>query len=271
MATPYAEVVGDPIEQSKSPVIHAHWLKATGIEGDYRRHRVGEGEMAEYLATRRADPDWRGCNVTMPVKYDALDAAEIRSDLAIAANAANLLIPKDGTLAAGNTDVGGILHVLRRFFEADRPMRHIALYGTGGAARAVLVAARAVDLDGITIHARNVQKATRLAVEFGLSKRPVALDVPPKADGIVNATPLGMVGHRCLNCDVSGIDPEGWVFDMVTAPVETELVLKARDRGLAIADGIDMLVEQAAASFEAFFGSPPNRERDSELLAMLRE
>ena len=270
MGTPFAEVIGDPIEQSKSPRIHAHWLETSNIAGDYRRHRVGKGEMADYLAERRADPDWRGCNVTMPVKYDALAAADIRSDLAIAANAANLLVPRGDGLAAGNSDVGAILHVLRGLHDAGRPMRHIALYGTGGAARAVLVAARAVELHAITIHARDLQAAVKLAVEFGLSREPVALDVPPQADGIVNATPLGMVGHRCLNCDVGGIADDGWVFDMVTAPVETELLVAARARGLSLADGIDMLVEQAAASFEAFFGSAPNRERDDELFAMLR-
>ena len=266
----YAEVIGDPIAQSKSPVIHAHWFETTGVEAEYRRTLVAEADVAAHFASRLADPDWRGSNVTMPDKYAALEAAAHKSDLAIAARAANMIVPRDGALAAGNSDVGAILAVLRSLYEEQRPMDHVALYGTGGAARAVLVATRAISLDAITIHARDLQKARALAVEFGLSREPVALDVPPRADGVVNATPLGMVGRQCLNCDVSGLPDDGWVFDMVTAPVETELVLQARARGLAIRDGIEMLVEQAAASFEAFFGQPPNRERDAELYAMLR-
>ncbi|MCM8558085.1 shikimate dehydrogenase family protein [Sphingomicrobium sediminis] len=266
----YAEVIGDPIEHSKSPIIHKHWFEVAGMEADYRRTRVGEGEVEAYLEKRRADADWRGCNVTMPIKFEALEQADVKSDLAIAASAANMLIPHEGGLAAGNSDVGAIVMVLKALHEAGRAMTHVALYGTGGAARAVLVAARTVGLHAITIHARDRQKAIKLAVEFGLSREPRTMADAPQADGVINATPLGMVGHRCLSCDVAGIDENGWVFDMVTAPVETELVKSARARGLEIKDGIDMLVEQAAVSFEAFFDAPPKRERDDELFARLR-
>src|SRR3546814_5184038 len=66
MSAPYAEVIGDPIAQSKSPLIHRFWLGALGIAGDYRRAHVKPDELAAYIAERRADPDWRGRNVTMP-------------------------------------------------------------------------------------------------------------------------------------------------------------------------------------------------------------
>ena len=68
MGVPYAEVIGDPIAHSKSPVIHKFWLQQLGMEGDYRRTQVRPEELESYIADRRADPDWRGCNVTMPHK-----------------------------------------------------------------------------------------------------------------------------------------------------------------------------------------------------------
>ncbi|NCU12310.1 MAG: shikimate dehydrogenase, partial [Sphingomonadaceae bacterium] len=68
MTRPYAEVIGDPIVQSKSPAIHGFWLGKLGISADYRAAHVRPEGLAEYIAARRADPLWRGCNVTMPHK-----------------------------------------------------------------------------------------------------------------------------------------------------------------------------------------------------------
>ncbi|TNE32989.1 MAG: shikimate dehydrogenase, partial [Alphaproteobacteria bacterium] len=68
MSRPYAEVIGDPIAQSKSPAIHNFWLGKLGIDAEYRAWHVRPGELAEYLRARNADDNWRGCNVTMPHK-----------------------------------------------------------------------------------------------------------------------------------------------------------------------------------------------------------
>ena len=72
MNTPYAEVIGDPIAQSKSPAIHAFWLEKLGIVGEYRASRVAPEGLAAYLEMRRGDPDWLGCNITMPHKQTAM-------------------------------------------------------------------------------------------------------------------------------------------------------------------------------------------------------
>src|SRR5262245_654289 len=68
MTKPYAEVIGDPVDHSLSPAIHSFWLKALGIDASYGRRQVGRAEFPDYLAGRRADPAWRGSNVTMPLK-----------------------------------------------------------------------------------------------------------------------------------------------------------------------------------------------------------
>lgn len=269
MTLPFAEVIGDPIDQSKSPVIHRFWLEKIGIEGDYQRTRIGRGDLAAHIERRRAKDEWRGCNVTMPLKLDAIAIADEASDRAVAAGAANMLLPKDGRLVAGNTDVGAVMLLLSQLHEAGRAMDRITLFGNGGAARAVLVACRSVGLSNIRIQARDRAAATKLAVEFGLRLGPRPIDHPVKGDGIINATPLGMVGHDCLNCDVSQLSEEGWVFDMVAAPAETPLLRSARELGLATRTGIDMLVEQAAASFALFFGAEAPREHDEALFAML--
>ena len=74
---PYAEVIGDPIEQSLSPAIHNFWLEALGIGATYSRRRVARADLPAYLAERRTDENWRGANVTMPLKLDAVALADV--------------------------------------------------------------------------------------------------------------------------------------------------------------------------------------------------
>lgn len=262
---PYAEVIGDPIDHSLSPIIHNFWLEALGIDAEYRRHKVGKADLPTYLAERRGDEAWRGSNVTMPIKLDAIELADGSTDRAVAAGAANVLMPREGRLAAANTDVGAIAVLLKRLYDAKARMGSVTLLGNGGAARAALVALKLIGLSAVRIQARDLAEARKLAVEFGLDVGPVPLTDRIESDGLINATPLGMAGRDCLNCDLSHIPAGGWVFDMVTNPADTPLLQAARSRGLATVTGLDMLVEQAASSFKLFFDKDPPRDRDVEL------
>jgi shikimate dehydrogenase len=266
--TPYAEVIGDPIAHSRSPQIHRFWLESLGLPGDYRATRVTRAELAAFIAGRRADPDWRGCNVTMPLKLDALLLADQRSDRAAAAGAANLLFTRDGNLLAANTDVGAVARLVEPLIAETKS---ITLLGNGGAARAVLVALQLLDFHETRIQSRDLGEARKLAVEFGTDIAPAPFDSPITSDGLINATPLGMAGRECLNCDLSHMPAGGWVFDMVYDPTDTPLVRAARERGLAVVTGLDMLIEQAAASFKLLFGQNPPRDRDAQLWQKLRQ
>jgi shikimate dehydrogenase len=144
-------------------------------------------------------------------------------------------------------------------------MGSVTLLGNGGAARAALVALKLVGLRAVRIQARDMAQAMKLAVEFGLEAEPAPLTAPIISDGLINATPLGMTGRDCLNCNLDHLPANGWVFDMVTDPPETPLVVAAREHSLAVLTGLDMLVEQAATSFTLFFGAEPPRDLDAEL------
>lgn len=266
----YAEVIGDPIAHSRSPVIHEYWLARLHLGFDYRPTRVSRRELAGFVEKRRADPLWRGCNVTMPLKLDALMLADSASDRAIAAGAANLLLPKDGALLADNSDVGAILRLLAPLLTGNGRSEGVTVLGNGGAARAALVALRLLDISDVRIQARDVSAAYKLAVEFGLREQPSRFDEPIASGGLVNATPLGMAGYPPVPIDIGRMPATGWVLDMVTNPAETALLRSARDRGLAAIDGIALLVEQAADSFKLLFGQEAPRQADSELLARLR-
>jgi len=266
----YAEVIGDPIDHSLSPIIHSFWLDALAIDASYGRRKVTRAELPAYIAERRADPAWRGSNVTMPLKLDAVALAEGTADWAVAAGAANVLMPREGKLVAANTDVGAIAALLSRLHQAKARMGSVILLGNGGAARAALVALKLVGLTNVRIQARDLAEAGKLAVEFGLDVAPELFTAPIVSDGLINATPLGMAGRDCLNCDLSKMPAGGWVFDMVTDPGETPLIEAARAGGLTTVNGLQMLVEQAATSFKLFFGQDPPRDRDAELWQKLK-
>lgn len=259
----FAEVIGDPIVQSLSPVIHGFWLERLGLPGEYRRTRIAREELQAFIAARRLDPHWRGCNVTMPLKLDALMLADERSDSAVQAGATNCLVPRDGELVAANTDIAGVMAVVVRLARL-RPTQTVTVLGSGGAARSALVALKQLGTSNVIVQARNRDEALSLANRFQLAFPPKPFDSPIRTDGLINATPLGMTGAPHLDVDLTNMPRSGWVLDLVTSPNPTELVVAAERLGLAASGGLAMLVEQAAAAFPLFFGREPPRDAESD-------
>ena len=139
------------------------------------------------------------------------------------------------------------------------------MLGTGGAARAALMGLHLLRMTEICIQSRDLGEAYKRAVQFGLAVEPVRFDAPIAADGLINATPLGMAGQPPLDIDLSRVPDNGWLFDFVTKPHPTALIRSARDRGLQTICGIDMLIEQAADSFKLLFAAEAPRVRDAAL------
>lgn len=266
---PFAEVIGDPVDHSLSPLIHGFWLSQLGIDAEYRRHQVKRGELAAYLAERRQDPHWRGCNVTMPLKLDALALADDASDRAIGTGAANLILPRDGRLIAGNTDVAGVVALIERLIDKGAAMDMITLLGSGGAARAALMGLHLLGIASVRIQSRDLTEAYKLAVQFRLHEEPRPFHMAIEGDGLINATPLGMTGAPPTDIDLRGLSAKGWVFDFVTSPHPTRLIASAEERGLTTVYGAEMLVEQAAESFALLFGAEPPRDKDADLFKAL--
>ena len=266
--TPYAEVIGDPIAQSKSPLIHGFWLDALGMKGDYRRAHVKPDDLAAYITERRTDPAWRGCNVTIPHKIAVMDLVDDPGDIRGTIGAMNTIVrQRDGSLIGTNTDAAGFYSPLA---ELDLEGASVALIGAGGAARAVLFALARANVGHVTILNRSPLKAMGLLATFGLTGDVVALDAPlPPAALLVNSSSLGMTGQPPLDLDLSPLPDDAIVYDLVYAPLMTGLLRAADARGLDIVDGLDMLIGQAALAFELFFGAPPPEGRDEELRAIL--
>ena len=265
MSRPHAEVIGDPIAQSKSPLIHGFWLDALGIEAEYRRTQVAPDALAAFVAARRVDPDWRGCNVTMPHKLAVMDLVDDPGGVREGIGAMNTLLRQpDGRVIGTNTDAGGFAAPIA---DLDLAERHAVVVGAGGAARAVLWALARLEVERVTVMNRSPLKAAGLLAHFGLKGDVVALDAPlaPTAALVVNASALGMTGQPVLDLDLLPLAEDAVVYDLVYAPLETPLLAAARARELATVDGLEMLIGQAALAFELFFGASPPRGRDEEL------
>lgn len=265
--TSYAEVIGDPIAQSKSPIIHKFWLEKLGIDADYRRCRVAPDELGAYFESRRGDPDWRGCNITVPHKVAALDHVADRGGIRDSIGAINLVLRDGEALIGTNTDAGGFYDPISG---ADLARKAVAVVGAGGAARAILFALARIGVGPVTIFNRTPLKAAGLLASFGLKGevRPLGAPLPPVAL-LANASTLGMTGQPPLELDLSPLPEDAIVYDIVYAPLETPLLQAAMARGLDVVDGLEMLVGQAALAFELLFDAVPPREHDDELRALL--
>ena len=281
--TPYAEVIGDPIAQSKSPKIHNFWLAKLGIETDYRACHVRPEALADYLAARRADPLWRGCNVTMPHKQAVMPLLERIDPPADAIGAVNTIVPLGhGQMAGTNTDAAGFLEPLAADLAQTHYFRMARILGTGGAARAI-IAALAGQGFTLVVAGRDPAKARALLDELAPKGEHHAIDLAHFADPtdfpfddregcldlVINASSLGMQGQPPLAFDWSHAPPGAIAYDIVTAPLDTAFLQEARAKGHRTIDGLSMLIGQAAVAFEKFFGQPAPRQHDAELRAIL--
>lgn len=264
MTLPYAEVIGDPIAHSKSPLIHRFWLEQLGIAADYRATRVEAEGLAAFFAQRAADPAWRGCNVTVPHKVATLDHVADPGGIRSTIGAANTVFrAENGAAIVTNTDAAGFYAPLAG---ADLAGREVVVVGAGGAARAVLFALARMEVGAVTLLNRTPLKGAALLAAFGLKGQALPLTARlPAAALLVNASSLGMTGQPPLEPDLSPLPGDAIVYDIVYAPLVTPLLAAAEARGLETIDGLEMLVGQAAAAFELFFGQAPPREHDGAL------
>ena len=266
--TPYAEVIGNPIAHSKSPLIHRFWLEQLGLDGDYRAMQVAPDELAGYFERRRADPAWRGCNITIPHKEAALAHVADPGGVRASIGAINTVFRHESRdLAGTNTDAAGFWSPISAL---DLSGKLVVVVGAGGAARAVLFALARVGVGPVTILNRTPLKAAGLLASFGLKGDVAALDARlPPAALLVNASALGMTGQPLLDLDLSPLPHDAIVYDLVYAPLQTDLLQAAEVRGLETIDGLEMLIGQAALAFELFFDAEPPRDRDDELRDLL--
>ncbi|MFM9998275.1 MAG: shikimate dehydrogenase [Burkholderiaceae bacterium] len=265
-----AGVLGWPVAHSRSPKIHSYWISKYGLLGAYVQLPVAPGQLGLALPGLAA-LGFRGCNITLPHKVDALHLVDALDANAARIGAINTIVVQgDGSLKGFNNDGFGYIQSLldaKPDWRADAGP--VAVLGAGGAARAVVLSLADRGAREIRLLNRTPEKAQALANEFGApvralpwSQRHAALaDVAM----LVNTTSQGMQGQPALDLDLAALPLHALVSDVIYVPMQTPLLAAARQRGNATVNGLGMLLNQARPAFEAWFGVMP------EITAELRQ
>ncbi len=264
-------VIGNPVAHSKSPQIHAAFAAATEQRMTYERLLAPlDGFVAAVEAF--AAQGGRGLNVTVPFKLQAFALAHRASDRAQAAGACNTLKRDGDGWYADNTDGAGIVYDLMHNFQVPLAGRDVLVLGAGGAARGILVPLFAQQPRSVTLSNRTVAKAAALATTFS-PRGPLRAVAPAGLAGqdfdvVINATSAGLADDAKLPWPAGLFRPGAFAYDMIYADQPTTFLRWADATGATrSADGLGMLIEQAAESFALWRGVRPDTRA---IFAMLR-
>jgi shikimate dehydrogenase len=266
-----AGLIGAGIQASRSPRLHEREGEAQGLRYSYKLFDLDVlGLTADALPDllREAErQDFSGLNVTYPCKQAVLAHLDELSADAAAIGAVNTVVFRDGRRIGHNTDWSGFALAMQRSL-GDAARRRVVLVGAGGAGAAVAHALLTLKTAQLLIvdveHDRAAALAAALCARFGSARALASGDVAMAlrdADGVVNATPVGMEKLPGMPVPAQLLSPDVWVADVVYFPLETELLREARARGCRTMDGGDMAVFQAAEAFRLFSGHEADIER----------
>lgn len=258
MTDKYA-VIGHPISHSKSPLIHKMFAQQTGQDISYE---AIEAPLDGFMATvqRLRDSGYRGCNVTVPFKHEAFNLANELSGRARAAHAVNTLLFQDGIILGDNTDGLGLVTDIEQNLACKLLSKRVLLMGAGGAAHGVIWHLFNAGAD-IIISNRSMGKAEQLAAEFEnygtVCAKSYAALAGHQFDIVINATSSSL--SDSLPPLPNGLfKPGALAYDMMYGK-QTPFLRFAQEQGASqLADGLGMLVEQAAVAFQKWRGVSPD-------------
>lgn len=257
-----AFVIGHPIKHSRSPLIHTYWLRQFGLDGTYEKIAVPPEALPAFLSAMDSE-GFVGGNVTIPHKEMVLALCDEVSATARALGAVNTLVREAGRLYGDNTDgVGFIANLDQGAPGWSDTAGHALVLGAGGASRAIVHGLLQRGVERVSLVNRTLARAEEVAALFG--PRVVPLDwthvdaIVPTSDVIVNTTSLGMSGQPPLELSLEKARNSTLVTDIVYAPLETPLLLRAKAHGLPVVDGLGMLLHQAVPGFARWFGPLPS-------------
>ena len=259
-------LLGSGIAASRTPHMHMTVGAELGLSYDYRLldvDKAGSPPDLGALLDRLQAAGFAGINVTYPYKQAILPLLDTVSDDARLANAVNTVVFRDGRRVGENTDTGGFRDSFRSGLP-DAPRRRVLLVGAGGAGGAVARALCDEGVERLLVHDVDASRAADLVARLGADRAEVVTDLAAAvaaADGIVNATPIGMDKLPGLPLPAEMIAPRHWVADIVYFPLETALLAAARARGCRVLPGSGMAVHQAVRAFELFTGLKPDPAR----------
>ena len=262
-----AGVIGNPIFQSKSPMLHNFWLSQYQINGYYIPIHTEINELEKTIGSL-ISLGFRGVNVTIPFKTAILSIADTITDRASVIGAANTLYFNiNGKITADNTDGYGFKQNLYNSYPSwDPKLGPAVVFGAGGAAKAIIYTLLSEGVPKVRLLNRTKAKARAIAENFGNKVEVVDWYASNNAlNGsciVVNATSLGMVGQPELKVDLKKLATNALVTDLVYNPLETDILKNAKQLGFRTVDGLGMLLYQAELGFNNWFNIKPDVNKE---------
>lgn len=266
-------VIGNPVEHSLSPAIHAEFARVTGQDVVYDRILAPRDGFRETVQAFRA-AGGKGLNITLPFKHEAWRIAAVRSGFALAAGAVNTLLFQADRIVGHNTDGIGLVRDLTRNLRIVVRGKRVLLMGAGGASYGVMEPLLREQPESVVVANRTLEKAVALVGQFeklqayapqGIAARPYEALAGAQFDILINATSAGL--ENAMPPIPDGVfAPGALAYDMVYAR-RTPFLSFAQQQGVRASDGLGMLVEQAAESFFIWRGVYPETR---SAMAMLR-
>lgn len=275
-------LIGDGVMPSLTPGMHEREADAQGLRYLYRPIDLAvlgrPGSDVGALLKAGAQLGFNAFNITHPCKQLVLEHLDEITENARDIGAVNTVVIRGGRFHGYNTDASGFGRGFAEGLPGANQQRVLQL-GAGGAGSAVAYALLASGTEQLFLVDPDAQRAGQRAAELNrlFPEATVTAASPdqvpellPAVDGLLNATPIGMHHHPGLPLDLAGLESRHWVADCIYRPVDTELILAARDRGCRVLDGGHMAVGQAVDAFEIFTGIKPDAARmRAHLLEML--
>ena len=253
MTSTYA-VIGDPIDHSLSPNIHNAAFRSLNLDSTYIAYRIPKGELAAGIEALKAIKI-AGFNVTIPHKIEMINYLDVLDDNCNLIGAVNTVSNDDGILKGYNTDMAGFLDPIKKRNLTIKDSQ-VILLGTGGAARAIVTAMVKEKASKITIVNRTMENAIKLAEfakKIGGNVDVISLQETNELISdhkfIINSTSIGMKNEPSP-ISTKNINENSIVYDVVYQPMNTDLIKKSKENGATIIYGYEMLLSQAACSFE---------------------
>ena len=252
-------LLGHPVSHSLSPRLQNAAIRAAGIVAHYEALDVEPTAFDATLAQLRTVH--AAGNVTIPHKERMRQACDAVTPLAERVGAVNTWwVDDNGKLRGDNTDVGGFRAAVEALLGRVPRDLTVGVLGAGGAAAAVLAAVESWPGSYAHVYNRTPERARLLCERFSAVSQPVDdVGVIAGSQLVVNATSVGLRDRDPMPLDLAMVQPGSAVIDLVYRPGETAFVRALRSRGMRTADGLHMLVEQAALAFERWFGTGPDR------------
>jgi len=260
-------LLGSGIGASGSPALHESEARALGHTLHYHLIDLelagrSPADLPALLAAAEA-LGFAGVNITHPCKQAVLPLLDELDPRAAAAGAANTVVFREGRRLGYNTDWCGFRDALLEGLPGA-PLGTLLLVGAGGAGHAVALGALEAGAGRIFVHDQEPARAQALAARLGPRLEVLDALAPAafaRADGVIHATPTGMMSHPGLAFDPALLEARHWLAEIVYFPLETQLLRAARARGCRTLDGGLMAVYQAAAAFQLFTGLRPEPAR----------